>query len=372
MAVFLMLAVLIAGCSTQTPDSSSNDKSNASTTNSDTIKIRAAGAMPPKHGFMVGYHMPWIERVEKETNGRVKFDVYPSQELVPNGGEITALEAKTMDMALNGLRAYHPELFPMADVSMLPAKGADTIVATKAWIDLMESDVPLKDGKTYYQLEFEDNGFVGLPMPAQESCVICLAKKEVKNVSDFNGLIMRGTGRAHELLISNLNGTPVTMTAPELYDALSRGTIDGILFSIADWPGYSFQDVLKYNIIGLDMGNYAGDNMFLKETWESYPQDVRDIMMKAAKEQAIKGAEHWKSLTEPTKKESMEKGAVFVNFNELPAETQQHLEKAMVQTWHDWIDKVNESGAPGLECAKLWRDLIIKHGATVPDEIMNL
>ncbi|MGI5911851.1 MAG: hypothetical protein ACOX6E_04610 [Syntrophomonadaceae bacterium] len=367
--IFLVFTIFITGCSTEKGDT--QDEQNAGN-QTDVINIIASGNMPPKQGYMVGYHFPWMDRVEEETNGRVKFERYTSAELVPSGGEITALETGTIDLALSGLRSYHPDLFPMADIGSLPVIGTDAVMMTKAYIDLLESDVVLKDGKTYYQLEIEDKGFVAMPMPALTPYQISTSKKQLINPEDFKGVLLRAGSRANELFVINIGGTPVTMVAPELYDAMSRGTIDGTAFSIADWQGYGFQDILRYTILGVDLGTYVGDNLVLKETWESWPQDIRDIMMAIAKDQAIKGAEYWNSLIEPTIKLAEDKGAVFKDYKDLSAETQQLLANAITKTWYDWIDKVTADGAPGLECARLWRDLLIKHGAQVPDEIMDL
>lgn len=365
LALTLIMALIISGCSSNSADTSDNNSEKV-------IKIRAAGAMPPKQGYMVGYHVPWMERVKQESGGRVDFDVYPSAELVPMGGELTALESKQIDMALSGMRTYHPDLFPMADIASLPVLKTDALTTTKAYLKLFDSDVKLQGDKTYYDLNIADHGYVALPMPALDNYIISTYKKEIKNPEDFKGLILRGSTRSHEIFAGKLGATPVTMVSTEIYDAMTRGTIDGIIFSIADWQGYGFQDVAKYNIRGLTLGTFTGENIFLKETWESFPEDIREIMYTAAREQAIEGAKYWMSLVDPTIELAKGMGSTFVDFTELPIETQNLINKAIVETWYGWIDKVTAEGMPGLEAARLWRDCMVEAGAVVPEELMSL
>ncbi|MGI5911847.1 MAG: TRAP transporter substrate-binding protein [Syntrophomonadaceae bacterium] len=366
----LVLAMVLAGCSNQSSNGPTDE--NDGTENNEPIRLTASSYTPPKHAYTLGFHDHFLDRVEEATQGKVKFDRYYGAELVPWAGEITALEAGTTDLTLSSLRSYHPDLFPMADIATLPVMGGNAIIFTKAWIDLLESDVELKDGKTYYELEISDHGFHALPLPAMDNYVISAAKKELKNPRDFKGLILRAGFRPHEIFIKNLGSTPVTMPAGELYDALSRGTIDGMPFGVADWPSYGFGDILKYTIQGLELGTYTGENLMTIEKWESLPQDVRDAMTKIAHDQALKGAQYFLDILGPTIEEAKANGAVFVQFKDLPAETQELLNNAVAKTWRDWIDKVTEEGAPGLECARLWRDLVVKHGASVPEEVMNL
>ena len=40
------------------------------------------------------------------------------------------------------------------------------------------------------------------------------------------------------MVLQRLGATPVTMPAAESYEALSLGTIDGIILSIGDWISY--------------------------------------------------------------------------------------------------------------------------------------
>ncbi len=50
----------------------------------------------------------------------------------------------------------------------------------------------------------------------------------IENLGTLQGLKIRTSGSAKELAVRKLGATPLQMPTPEVYEALSRGTIDGI------------------------------------------------------------------------------------------------------------------------------------------------
>ena len=57
---------------------------------------------------------------------------------------------------------------------------------------------------------------------------IFTVKHPVKDVADVTGLKLRSTGGAQDLTLRALGAVPVRMAAPDAYESLSRGTMDGL------------------------------------------------------------------------------------------------------------------------------------------------
>ena len=77
----------------------------------------------------------------------------------------------------------------------------------------------------------------------------CLAQsglhfaKAPRSDTELNGLKMRVAGKVPSQIVERMGGTPVSMTAESIYEALQRGTIDGMVTSWAAFEPYKFQEV---------------------------------------------------------------------------------------------------------------------------------
>lgn len=287
MAVFLLLA----GCS------SSDEKSSSDGGGGDTIKLRGSTFIPAEHGAFDQIN-PWIEQIEKETNGQVKFEVFTSGELVKAGKSYDALMSGITDIELSFLAAYEPQRFPLTEVTTLPLLSSDASIATRAFQKLLESDIELADGKTYYELEFADENMKAFPGVTTEPYVISTTGQEFKSVEDFSKVSLRSAAQTHEFLIKNLGGNPITLPSTDLYDSLSRNALDGTIQSVADWTGYGLQEVLKYTLEGINLGHYAPVIAMSEEKFNSLPDNVKEAMEKATLDTVQAGVDGWKKRAE--------------------------------------------------------------------------
>ena len=162
------------------------------------------------------------------------------------------------------------------------------------------------------------------------------------------------------------------MAAYDLYDALSRGAIDGALIHIADWPAYGLQDILKYSITDASYGHFVAGCAMTRDRWDSLPPVIQQIMEDVAGECRISGAEYWDEQTIAVMEEGKANGIDFVSFNDLSAETQEQLNQAAVKTWEEYIKMQEEAGVPGKAIVKLWADCVKEAGGELYDGVADL
>lgn len=337
------------------------------------IKLVISAALPQKH-MWVGHHMdPFADLIEKETGGRIAFDRYYAGELVSVGREYDGLTGHTIDVSAPFLAPYQEGRFPLSDVTQLPTLGTDSPMITRAFQKLLDSKEPLKDGKTFYELELTDNGLVGWPLGASQPYAISTTGKVLDDPSDFQGLPARGGATLHVIGIEKLGATPVYMPAAEAYEALSRGTIEGILLSIGDWRSYSVQELLKYTITGINMGSWESYLAMRKDSWDGMPDDLKEIWDRVARQAALDNAAYVVQQDEIMMKEASEQyGSQFVDIKTLSPEMQAHMAKAATETWKAWIDKMESEGEPGLATARLWARLITEEGGELPPGVAEI
>ncbi|WP_096199869.1 TRAP transporter substrate-binding protein DctP [Bacillus sp. FJAT-45350] len=376
MGALLLTTVLLGtacGGSNDTTTTPSDSGEQENETN-EQLRLRASSGASELHPFHIGFLGPMMERIEEETNGELSFDIFTSGELVELGGEYDALRQGTIDVALSLLPPYDPQRFPYTEVAMLPLLESDTKIATEAMHNLMKSDHILADGKTYYELEFAEKGLVSFVIPVTEPYVLTTTNQnKIETAEDLSrALRIRSSSRVHEILSNNLGFTSVSIPATDAYDALSRGAIDGTLHSVHDWPVFGIEGILKHSLEGANFGHFVGHLAMTEETWNKIPTETQEKIRQAADEIVISGTQAISDAQERGAQAFTESGGEFTHLEDLDPSVVALVNDAIVNTWFDWIDTLEEQGHAGQEIAKLWRDLVVEAGATLPQEIMDI
>jgi len=331
------------------------------------FKLRISAGTGDKHGWVAGHMMPFADKIEKRTNGRVKFTRFVAGELCKAGQELECLRGGSIDVAAPFLAPYHAGVFPLTDVVMLPVMNTTAIEAERAFAKLMASKVPLKDGKTFYQLEIESRSMVAWPLSPSQPYHISTLGKRFKKVSDIKGTPLRGGSRAHLVYLKAFGANPVYMVGMDAYDAFSRGSIVGIIYSVPDWKSYGFQELIRYTITGMGLGHFPSYIAVTKKTWDKFPPDIQKIWTETAMEQSKESAKYWIFLTDPVVKEAKEKyKAVFEDVSKLDPAVQKVMYAAAVETWKTWVEEESKKGYPAKATARLWAQLIQGEGGVLP------
>ena len=363
-----MVVGLLSGCVSKGSSSNSGPEDNRE---QETFNFRINVGLNGEDSNTIAFTTPWMKTMEEKTDGRVSFDAFYSEELVPMGEEIRALQDGTIDIAAPILPTYSPDQFPLSDVPMLPLKKSNSLIAAKAYADLIRSEVELQEGKTFSDMEFGQYDMKALPVqPVSQYTIGAVGDHEFKSAASLQNLSLRTGGRAHEIFVKELGSGSVSMPWSEEFEALSRGALNGNVRSVVDYKPYGFDELITTSIKGLALGHFPFVWLMPEEEFNALPENIRTLMEETAYD-----------LAESTvKSESFEQAIVdgesaginFVDVNDLDQDAIDLLEEASVNTWTVWIEAKEAEGLPGLETAKLWRDLILKHGGEVHDPIMDL
>ncbi len=322
----------------------------------------------PKVHFWVGQHMdPFANAIESST--KVRFKRFYAGELVGVGRELDALKGGTIDVAAPLLAPYHEGRFALSDVTQLPTYNTNSVMITKAFQKLLDSPAKLKGDKSFYQYEIADKGIRAWPLGSTAAYAISTTGKALQTPGDMKGLPLRAGSALHTIVLQQLGATPVTMPSSQAYEALSRGTVNGLVLSIGDWKSYSFQDLLKYTITGVSLGHWESYLATSDSVWNGMSADDRQKWDRIARETAIKNAEGIDKQDLEVRQAAEKAGSKFVSIDTLPAEMRTHIAKAAANTWIQWIEQTEKKGHPAKATAKLWADLIKAEGGRVPDGV---
>jgi TRAP-type C4-dicarboxylate transport system substrate-binding protein len=192
--------------------------------------------MAPQSNVWLTMHKAWMDKVEKDSGGRIKFEGYPAMQL---GGTPVQL----YDQAMNGvvdiiwtLPGNNAGRFPRTEVFELPFMMRDAEGATKATWEYFETMMPdeFKETKT---LAFHTHG-PGL---------LHSRDKLIKAPSDLKGLKVRGPTRQATKLLAAAGATPVGMPLPQIPDGLTKGTIDACALPWEVIPSVKVHELVKHH-----------------------------------------------------------------------------------------------------------------------------
>lgn len=329
-----------------------------------------SSSLPQAHPWTGGYMTDFMEILEKSSNGAVTFTPFIAGELTGVGRELDALQGGSIQIAAPLLAPYHEGAFPLSDVTQLPTYGTNSPMVTRAFQKLLDSDEVLKDGKTFYQYEIEPKGIRAWALGATSAYSLSTASKPVKEPGDFRGIPLRAGSAIHTMVIEQLGATPVTMPNSSAYEALSRGTINGLVAAISDWPSYSFETLLKQTITDVAIGHWESYLAISDDAWSQMDEAAQKAFDAAAREAAVRNAELWDAKLDEVVKDSTDKyGAQFIPVTEYSPEMQSHIANAGANTWKAWIEKLERGGHPARATATLYAKTILEDGGQLPQGV---
>src|SRR5919106_2603919 len=132
-----------------------------------------------------------------------------------------------MGWALHG---YTPGRFPLTQVVELPFLFDSAVTGTETLWDLYEEFDALQD-------EYSDTHVVALW--THDVGDLFTTQQPVRSASDVSGLSIRTPAPMQNNRIEALGGSAVGMPAPELYDSLDRGVIDGLMIGHSGVPTFN-------------------------------------------------------------------------------------------------------------------------------------
>ncbi len=228
------------------------------------IKLKIAHFLPPGSNAQTKLIEPWAERVNKAANGRFEIEIYPSMQL---GGKPPQL----FDQVRTGvadvvwtLPGYTPGRFPKTEVFELPFMTAATSEATTSAIwDIYQK---------HLQDEYKDVKVLLLHCHAPG--LVHTKDKPVKTMADLDGLKIRLPVKPIGEALKYLGATPIGMPVPEVYEALSRGVVDGTVIPWEVVSSIRTNELTKYHT---NTGLYTSVFLFAmnKDKYESLPDDLK-------------------------------------------------------------------------------------------------
>lgn len=239
-------------------------------TPSEPVVLKLAHSLPPMSAAHTRFIVPWCERIEVQSGGRMKCQIYPAMSL---GGAPAQLLQQARDGIADitwTLPGWTPGRFPLSEVFELPFFTSDRESSSRALWDFVEHNA---------MSEFAGLKPIGTWVTGPY--VFHFRDREVRNLDDFKGLKVRAPSRLGNKMLAALGATPVGMPVPQMPESLAKGVIGGALVPWEVVPPTKTHELTRFH------AEAAGDRTMLAATmifamnrkkYDSLPDDLKKVI----------------------------------------------------------------------------------------------
>lgn len=304
--------------------------------------LRIGDSLPSGHYIAEGLIEFWMDEVKDQLGDDIDFDHFPAEQLGKAGDMLSLAQTGVLDISYVG-PSYVSDKMPLSAVAQLPGMFGNSCEGTLAYWELV------KPGGLLYELEFEPNEVRPLMALALSPYQIYTAKKEIEGIDSFKGLKLRATGGAMEETVLNLDAVPVQMAAPDTRDALSRGTLDGLVFPNSSLPPYDLHGLLKYATDGVSLGSFVATYSISNERWSSLSDKEREVFTQVGEAATKHACELVDELDAKDKEKVKAAGVTYVTLGEDDLEKLNQATSDTAKKWAEDLDKRNRKGTEVLK-----------------------
>lgn len=317
----------------------------------ETFVLKLSHHQPPDHHHVVYGPVYFMDLVEERTNGRVTFQHFPAEQAGALKDQLNLLQSGVVDIAITS-PPYMSEKMPIGNAGSLPGWDLDPYGLGMAYFDVIKNPE-----SPFYKIDYERHGIIPLWGGAITPYQV-VTKKKVTTMDEMKGLRLRSSGGTQELIISGLGAVPVSMSSSEAYEAVERGTLDGLFFPLDSLFPWGLEEVIDNTTTNLQLTTFIVAFSISEQSFNKLPPDIQEIILQAGADTAKYFGEMMreKHLDAIKELENMGKGV-----NELPEGEIQKINAAMQTVVDQWEKDMNAQGFPATEALEEFRAAVEKY-----------
>ncbi|MEW6663878.1 MAG: TRAP transporter substrate-binding protein DctP [Thermodesulfobacteriota bacterium] len=291
------------------------------------------GAAEHENGPYCRAMKEYAGELKEKTNGRVNAKFAFGGSLGKMGEFYDLLVRGVCDVALILPTLGNPGSFHMAEIIGLP------------WV-LPRAEITSKALQEYTKRGYVAKDFAKIKLLTASGGhgeFLFTKKKPVASLADLKGLKIHGSTPAIQHKIKLMGGVPVHINLPDLYPALQKGTIDGLIGNWAFMVMFKLSEVTRY-ATGPGTGGvvFIGTAMKL-DTWNKMPADVKGILEGMSDRYSAKYAANWDALCDAGREAFTKEGGKLLEWK---AEDLAKMDNLYKPIWEDWIAAGEKKGLP--------------------------
>jgi len=316
------------------------------------VTLKVHHFLSPTTFIHTGVFEPWCAKLGKESNNRIKCQIYPAMQL---GGTPPQL----FDQAKDGVAdvvwtvlGYSANRFPMSEVFELPFTMTNAEATSRAAWEFTQ---------TYAQHEFKDVKVLAVHVHGPG--YLFTTKKQMNTMDDFKGMKFRAPTRLTNKMLAAMGATPVGMPVPAVPEALSKGVIEGAVIPYQVVPSIKVNELVKYAAETDPKFNALYTTVFTiamnKAKYDSLPADLKKVIDANSGIEFSAMAGRVQEADDGPGREKTKASGVTINV--IPAAELAKWKKATDALDDEWAANMTKAGHDGPKLFKAAQDLIKKY-----------
>jgi len=224
----------------------------------DPVALKFAPFASPGQAAYEEFYKPWAEKVTADSQGALTIDLRGGSAIVNNQNVYDRVMNDVVQIGFV-LFNYVAGKFPYAEVGALPNMADSAEHGSDALWRLYQSGT----------LDSEFDQAKPLMLIALPQSIVHLTKAP-KSLKDLTGLRIVGPTQLTALGAQRMGAQPITLSSPESYEAMNRGTADGTILSWNVYFSFKIGEVAHYHI-DQPMGTAAGMIFMSRKTYDALP-----------------------------------------------------------------------------------------------------
>jgi TRAP-type C4-dicarboxylate transport system substrate-binding protein len=316
------------------------------------VTLKLHHFLPPISNAHAKLWVPWVNKVQTESGGRIKIDIFPSMQL---GGTPPQLYDQARDGVADivwTLPGNTPGRFPSIEVMELPFVGAKRGVPNaKATQELFDTG------------QFRDE--------FKETQILCAwshdhglihTNKAIKTMDDLKGLKLRSPTRLAGEALKALGANGIPMPLPQLPESLAQRVLDGAVIPWEVVPAVKVQELLKFHteIAGSPTLYTASFVLAMnKAKYESMPADLKKVMdANSGQVVAQMAGQMWDDQAKVVEEMVRKRGNTVASIDEAESARWRKATEPVIETW---LKSAKERGIDSEKLLANARALVAKY-----------
>lgn len=265
------------------------------------------------------------EKIEKESDGRIKINFHLGGSLQIKADNITAAVSDNDVQIADD--AFFAGSVPIAGLVRLPMliRNEDELAKARKIVD------------PYVEAGYKTLGVTMLGSYYYPRLTIWSSQK-LTSLQDIRNQKIRAPSPEYADFLRRFHATTVTLDVPQVPSALERGIVDGVVTS-STLGGLTWKDLLKYNFrLGI---SYATSNIIVNaKAFAELPVELQQIVRKVTAEVTPRISE---DLTQEEVKDTQKLAAGGIVVTEASAADIATAENEMTSYWPQWAQQRGET-----------------------------
>lgn len=284
------------------------------------ITIKAISAWGKNHSGVVKDYLPYIKRanemLQAKYPGEAEIKYIGGAEVIPIPDQPEALRKGQVDMYY-GTAAYYAGVAPAANTTKLSQLTSQQEKDVGA--DAIYDEIHRKLLNAAYL------GALGSQNPFQLYTI-----KKISAPDQIKGLRIR-TSAMYIDFLKALGANPVAIKPGDVYQALERGVVDGVMWPLDSIRPWGWHEVVKF-VTGPPFYKVSHPLIMNADKWDGLPKHIQQVLMEALRLEVIAIDARTVEDIGNEYMEMKKAGMQVVEFS--AADTQKYLDMAYEQGWN--------------------------------------